>query len=186
MNYSDHETMTENVSEDNSTILKKLLFFTVLMFGFSYAMVPMYEKICEVTGIRQPVADVEILAKETQAVDITRPVTIELDANVHSGILQFKPLQSSVKTHLGEFTEIIYEVINNSSLPITGQAIPSYSPRNLEKYLKKIECFCFTKQVLEPGEIKQMPVKFSIDPQMPIDINTVTISYTFFVLESDI
>jgi cytochrome c oxidase assembly protein subunit 11 len=126
------------------------------------------------------------MAEETPAVDKTRVVTIEFDANVHSGILQFKPLQSSVRTHLGEFTEIIYEVKNNSSLPITGQAIPSYSPRNLEKFLKKIECFCFSQQVLEPGEVKQMPVKFAIDPQIPIDVNTVTISYTFFILHSDI
>lgn len=156
------------------------------MFGFSYAMVPMYEKICELTGIRQPVADMEVLAKETQAVDITREVTIELDANVHSRALQFKPLQSSVRMHLGEFIEVIYEVRNNSNLAITGQAIPSYSPRNLEKYLKKIECFCFTKQILEPGEVKQMPVKFAIDPQIPADVNTVTISYTFFALDSDV
>lgn len=183
MSYSEHETVTQSVNEDNSTILKKLLFFTTIMFSFSYAMVPMYEKFCEITEIRQPAADIRLFAKETK-VDMTRAVQIELDANAHSGLLQFKPLQSSVNTHLGEFVEVIYEVKNNSKLAITGQAIPSYSPRNLERYLKKIECFCFTQQVLEPGEVKQMPVKFAIDPQIPTDINTVTISYTFFLLES--
>ena len=184
MSYGDEEIMTHNVTDENSTILRKLLFFTVMMFGFSYAMVPMYEKYCEITGIRKPVAEIESFAKEIK-VDAARTVTIELDANVHSRLLQFKPLQSSFNTHLGEFVEAIYEVQNNSNLPIVGQAIPSYSPRNLEKYLKKIECFCFTKQVLEPGEVKQMPVKFAIDPQIPVDINTVTISYTFYIVESD-
>ncbi|SEN46265.1 cytochrome c oxidase assembly protein subunit 11 [Nitrosomonas marina] len=186
MSNRNHKTIIDSVAEDNSTILRKLLFFTVLMFSFSYALVPMYEKICEVTGIRQPVADIDAVIMEARAVDLTREIFIELDANVHSAALQFKPVQSSIKTHLGEFAEIVYEVRNNSKLPITGQAIPSYSPRNLEKYLKKIECFCFTKQDLEPGEIRQMPVKFSVDPQLPADINTVTISYTFYRLESDI
>jgi cytochrome c oxidase assembly protein subunit 11 len=185
INDSNPEATVENMAEDNSTILKKLFFFSVVMFGFSYAMVPMYEKICEVTGIRQPVANLEAVAKETRAVDMTREISIEFDANIHSAALQFRPLQSSIKTHPGEYTEIIYEVRNNANVAITGQAIPSYSPRNLEKYLKKIECFCFTKQVIEPGEIKQMPVKFAIDPQFPADINTVTMSYTLFVVESD-
>ncbi len=185
INDSNHETRIENATEDNSTILKKLFFFSVVMFGFSYAMVPMYEKICEVTGIRQPVANLDAVAKETRTVDMTREISIQFDANIHSAALQFKPLQSSIKAHPGEYTEIIYEVRNNAKIAITGQAIPSYSPRNLEKYLKKIECFCFTKQVIEPGEIKQMPVKFAIDPQIPVDINTVTISYTLYVLESD-
>jgi cytochrome c oxidase assembly protein subunit 11 len=138
-----------------------------------------------VTGIRQPVANLDAVAKETRTVDMTREISIQFDANIHSAALQFKPLQSSIKAHPGEYTEIIYEVRNNAKIAITGQAIPSYSPRNLEKYLKKIECFCFTKQVIEPGEIKQMPVKFAIDPQIPVDINTVTISYTLYVLESD-
>lgn len=185
INDSNPEATVENMAEDNSTILKKLFFFSVVMLGFSYAMVPMYEKICEVTGIRQPVANLEAVAKETRTVDMTREISIEFDANIHSAALQFRPLQSSIKTHPGEYTEIIYEVRNNANVAITGQAIPSYSPRNLEKYLKKIECFCFTKQVIEPGEIKQMPVKFAIDPQFPADINTVTMSYTLFVVESD-
>jgi len=185
INDSNHETTIESLAEDNSTILKKLFFFSMIMFGFSYAMVPMYEKICEVTGIRQPVANLDAVTQETRAPDMTREIAVEFDANIHSAALQFKPLQSSIKTHPGEYTEIIYEVRNNANVAITGQAIPSYSPRNLEKYLKKIECFCFTKQVIEPGEVKQMPVKFAIDPQFPADINTVTISYTFFVVESD-
>lgn len=185
INDSNHETTVGNVAEDNSTILKKLFFFSVVMFSFSYAMVPMYEKVCEVTGIRQPVANLEAMAKEALAADMTRDISVEFDANIHSAALQFKPLHSGIKTHPGEYTEIIYEVRNNAKIAITGQAIPSYSPRNLEKYLRKIECFCFTKQVIEPGEIKQMQVKFAITPQLPSDINTVTISYIFFVMESD-
>ncbi len=97
---------------------------------------------------------------------------------------KFKPLQSNVKIHPGELIEVLYEISNDSDQEISGQAIPNYSPRILEKYLKKFECFCFTKQVLKPGEVRQMPVKFVIDPQIPVDINTVTISYTLFALES--
>ncbi len=76
----------------------------------------------------------------------------------------------------------MYEITNNSDREIHGQAIPSYSPRFLEKYLKKFECFCFTKQVLKPNETRKMPVQFVIEPGLPADINTVTISYTFFEL----
>lgn len=181
MNNIENETVAQNATEMNVTMLKKLLLFSVLMFGFGYAMVPMYEKFCEVTGIynlRQP----DVLDKNVK-VDLTRSIGIQLDANVRGMPWQFKPLQSNVKIHPGESIEVMYEIRNDSDQEVSGQAIPSYSPRSLENYLKKFECFCFTKQVLKPGEVRQMPVKFVIDSQIPVDINTVTISYTFFALE---
>lgn len=173
--------MTQSVTKTNLAMLKKLLIFTVVMFGFGYALVPMYEKFCEVTGINN-LLQPDVVGKDIE-VDLTRTIAIQLDANVRGLPWQFKSLQSNAKIHPGESIEVMYEIRNDSDQEMSGQAIPSYSPRYLERYLKKFECFCFTKQVLKPGEVRQMPVKFVIDPQIPVDVNTVTISYTFFALE---
>ena len=113
-------------------------------------------------------------------------IGIELDANVRGMPWKFKPLQSKVQMHPGELVEVMYEIRNDSDHEVTGQAVPSYSPHILNQYLKKIECFCFTQQTLKPGEVRQMPVRFFIDPQLPADINTVTISYTFFAQEANL
>ncbi|CAE6516158.1 Cytochrome c oxidase assembly protein subunit 11 [Nitrosomonas nitrosa] len=174
--------MTQSVTKTNLTMLKKLLIFTVVMFGFGYALVPMYEKFCEVTGINN-LLQPDTVDKNIK-VDTTRLIALEFDANVRGLPWQFRPLQSNAKIHPGESIEIMYEIRNDSDQKLSAQAIPSYSPRFLEKHLKKFECFCFTKQTLEPGEVRQMPVKFVIDPQLPADIGTVTISYTFFSLET--
>lgn len=176
--------MTQGVAKINVAMLKKLLVFTAVMFGFGYALVPMYEKFCEVTGINN-LLQPDVVDKNIK-VDMSRTIAIELDANVRGLPWQFKPLQANAKIHPGESIEVMYEIRNDSNQEISGQAIPSYSPRFFEKYLKKFECFCFSKQILKPGEAKQMPVKFVIDPQIPVDVNTVTISYTFFSLESGI
>lgn len=172
--------MVKNVSKMNFTMLKKLFIFSIVMFAFGYALVPFYEKFCEVTGINN-LLQPDILVQATQ-VDTSRWITVELDANTRGLPWQFKPLQSSVRVHPGEPVDVMYEITNNSDREINGQAIPSYSPRSLERYLRKFECFCFTKQVLKPNEVRQMPVQFVIEPGIPADINTVTISYTFFEL----
>lgn len=173
--------MTQSVTKINVAMLKKLLVFSMIMFGFGYALVPMYEKFCEVTGINN-LLQPDVVDKNIK-VDMTRLITVGLDANVRGLPWQFKSLQSNVKIHPGESIEVMYEIKNDSDREVSGQAIPSYSPRFLEKYLKKFECFCFTKQVLKPGEVRRMPVKFIIDPQIPVDVSAVTISYTFFALE---
>ena len=161
-------------------MLKKLFVFSIVMFAFGYALVPFYEKFCEVTGINN-LLQPDVLVQETQ-VDTSRWITVELDANTRGLPWQFKPLQSSVRIHPGEPVDVMYEITNDTDRVINGQAIPSYSPRSLERYLRKFECFCFTKQVLEPNEVRQMPVQFVIEPSIPADVNTVTISYTFFEL----
>lgn len=173
-----------NVAQTNLAMLKKLLIITVVMFAFGYALIPFYEKICEVTGINN-LLQPDTLAENTQ-VDINRLLTVELDANTRGLPWQFKPLQSSIQMHPGELVEVLYEIKNDSNREITGQAIPSYAPQLLSQYLKKLECFCFSKQVLKPHEIRQMPVRFMIEPGLPVDIKTVTISYTFFELSNDI
>lgn len=184
MNISDNEIMTQHLGDANRTILKKLLLFTVIMFGFGYAMVPMYEKFCEVAGINNQRSTA--MLNNTLNSDMSRMIGIELDANVRGMPWEFKPVQSKVRMHPGELVEVMYEIRNDSDHEITGQAVPSYSPRILNQYLKKIECFCFTEQTLKPREVRQMPVRFFIDPQLPAEIHTVTISYTFFAQETNL
>lgn len=172
--------MVNNDSKVNILMMKKLLVFTLIMFVFGFALVPFYEKFCEVTGINNLLRP-DVQVKENW-VDESRWITIEFDANTRGLPWQFIPLQTSARVHPGEPVNVMYEITNNSDREISGQAIPSYSPRFLDKYLKKFECFCFTKQVLKPRETRQMPVQFVIEPGISDEIHTVTVSYTFFEL----
>lgn len=168
----------------NQRMLKKLLLVALGMFGFGFALVPFYEKMCEVAGLRkvwQPGA-VEAGATNTQ-IDLTRSVTIEFDSNIRMLPWTFKPIAPSLKIHPGEMTQMVYEVRNTLDEAVTGQAVPSYGPRHAVQYFKKLECFCFTQQTLAAGEVRRMPVVFVIDPDLPKDINTITLSYTFFRVE---
>jgi len=162
----------------NRRLMKKLLVVAAIMFGFGFALVPFYEKICEVTGIRN-VFQPDAVAANTQ-IDATRLVSVEFDANTQRLPWTFKPLQSSVTVHPGEVMQVVYEVRNTLERPVTGQAVPSYSPQQAALYFRKMECFCFQQQTLGPGELRKMPVVFVIDPKLPSELNTVTLSYTFF------
>ena len=165
----------------NRRMLKKLLVVALGMFGFGFALVPFYEKMCEVAGLRtlwQP-GQVEAGAANTQA-DLTRTVSVEFDSNVRMLPWTFKPMAPSVQIHPGELTQMVYEVRNTLAESVTGQAVPSYGPRQAAQYFRKLECFCFTQQTLAAGEVRQMPVVFVVDPNLPKDINTITLSYTFF------
>jgi cytochrome c oxidase assembly protein subunit 11 len=166
----------------NQQTLVKLLAVAVLMFGFGYAMVPFYRAICDALGINNMVKRDQPLVN-TQ-VDTTRVVTIELDANLRSNLpWTFSPVEKSVKVHPGALTQVTYEVRNQSNRSVTGQAIPSFGPQLAGGYFKKLDCFCFTQQTLAPGEVRLMPVAFVIEPGFPQDVNTVTLSYTFFEVE---
>jgi cytochrome c oxidase assembly protein subunit 11 len=162
----------------NRRLMKKLLVVAAIMFGFGFALVPFYEKICEVTGIRN-VFQPDAVAANTQ-IDATRLVSVEFDANTQRLPWTFKPLQSSVTVHPGEVMQVVYEVRNTLERPVTGQAVPSYGPQQAALYFRKMECFCFQQQTLGPGEVRRMPVVFVIDPKLPPELNTVTLSYTFF------
>ena len=172
-----------NKAAANRAVLVKLLVVTIGMFGFGYALVPIYKKICEITGIYEIEKASSPLAN-TQ-VDESRLVTMEFDANIRSDLpWQFRPLQSSIKVHPGQLVQVMYEVRNGSAEPITGQAIPSYGPQVAGQYFRKLDCFCFTKQDFAPGEVRQMPVTFVIEPGLPAHLDTVTLSYTFFKVEA--
>ena len=167
---------------DNRVLLAKLGVIVVAMFGFGYALVPFYEKICEVTGLRD--IDKADAVVNTQ-VNATRVVRIEFDTNLHDMPWKFRALQTTADIHPGAVTQVVFEVVNTSREPVTGQAIPSYGPRNAAQYFRKLDCFCFTRQTLAPGETRRMPVVFVVDPSMPKDLSTITLSYTFFKVEGN-
>jgi len=164
---------------ENRRLLVKLSIVAALMFGFGYAMVPFYQQICLALGINNFVKPDSATAANTQ-VDTSRTVTIELDANVHNLPWRFRPLTPHLAVHPGELTTVEYEIANVRSAPVTGQAVPSFGPRHAGQYLKKLECFCFTQQTLAAGEMRRMRVSFVVDPALPEDVNTITLSYTFF------
>ena len=165
---------------DNRKLLLKLGVVVIAMFGFGYLLVPFYEKICEVTGLRNIARADEV--RNTQ-VDSGRTVRIEFDSNVRKLPWTFRPLEVVVGVHPGEVRQVMYEIVNTTDRPMTGQAIPSYGPHNAAQYFRKLECFCFAKQTLQPGERRQMPVAFVIDAFLPSDVATITLSYTFFEVE---
>ena len=161
-------------------MLGKLCVIAVVMFGFAYALVPAYRLMCEVLGINvltQPDGTVERDAN-TQ-IDKTRKVTIELDGNAQ-GPWRFRPTTRSLEVHPGELATVMYEVVNTQARTVQAQAIPSFAPQQATPHFKKVECFCFKQQTMKPNEARQMPVVFFIDPALPRDVKTITVSYTFF------
>jgi cytochrome c oxidase assembly protein subunit 11 len=162
-----------------------LALFVFAMFGFGYALVPMYRTICEVLGVNVlartdagAALGEKVTAANTQ-VDYARDVTIEFDANAR-GPWEFHPEKNAVTVHPGQLTTVIYEFRNTQSRTMTAQAIPSYAPGQGGPHFHKIECFCFQQHTLKPGESRRWPVTFYVDDRLPKDVTTLTLSYTFF------
>jgi cytochrome c oxidase assembly protein subunit 11 len=170
--------MSPEQTAGNRRIFTRLSIVAVAMFGFGYALVPFYDQICRVLGINSLVERSE-LAANTQ-VDTKRTVTIEFDANAHGMPWRFQPAVRHMEVHPGELVHVEYEVANVRGAPVTGQAVVSYGPALAGRFVRKLECFCFTQQTLGPGETRRMPVTFVVDAALPADINTFTLSYTFF------
>ena len=164
----------------NSVMLGKLLVVAALMFGFGFVLIPIYRQICELTGVNiLTTKDDKIRVPENTQIDKNRLITIEFDANT-TGPWRFRPVVSSMKVHPGEMSQVLYEVVNSQPRKMDAQAIPSYAPMDAQKYFKKVDCFCFKQQTLGPNEARQMPVVFFIDPKLPDNVKTITLSYTFF------
>lgn len=167
--------------QGNRTMVRKLVVVAVLMFGFGWALVPLYRKICEVTGVNLLTtrdSDVERRARNTQ-VDTSRKIVVEFDAN-RQGPWRFKPEKRYVEVHPGELVHVEYDLVNLEARAMAGQAIPSYAPMQSARYFQKLECFCFKQQTLAAGETRRFPVVFFIDPELPRDVTQITLSYTFF------
>lgn len=163
----------------NKKMLGKLVVLAVMMFGFGYALVPMYKQLCEVLGINVLTQDGMASRPENTQVDKTRTITIELDGNAQ-GPWRFRPTTRSIDVHPGELATVMYEVVNTQARTIKAQAIPSYAPQSATPHFMKVECFCFKEQTMGPNEARQMPVVFFIDPKLPREVKTITLSYTFF------
>ena len=174
-----------NLRGANLHMAGKLCVITVLMLAFGYALGPIYNAICKMTGINilalgeraLPGASSRV-APNTQ-VDTARTITVEFDANSR-GPWEFKPALRSLQVHPGELATVVYEFQNVQNRRMAAQAIPSYAPMQAAAHFNKIECFCFTQYTLEPGEKKSWPVAFVIDPKLSRDVKTITLSYTFF------
>jgi cytochrome c oxidase assembly protein subunit 11 len=164
----------------NRSTLGKLLVVAAVMFGFGYAMVPIYRQVCEVLGLNVLTQKDGTVARPANTqVDKSRTIVVELDGNAQ-GPWRFRPTQRSVSVHPGELTTVVYEVVNTQARTVAAQAIPSYAPQSATPYFKKVECFCFRQQTLKANEARQMPVVFFVDPGLPREVKTITLSYTFF------
>ena len=169
----------------NVQMLGKLAVITAGMFGFGYALVPLYKVICEATGINvlalseREVPGLKSTLPKNAQVDVSRTITVEFDANAR-GPWDFKPATRSMEVHPGQLMTVMYEFQNIQNRTMSAQAIPSYAPQQAMSHFNKLECFCFNEYTLAPGEKKQWPVAFVIDPKLPKDVKTITLSYTFF------
>jgi cytochrome c oxidase assembly protein subunit 11 len=174
--------MTNNkLANENNNLLRKLIVVAIIMFAFGYALVPLYKKICEVTGVYDLIKPDEIV--NTQ-VDESRTVVMEFDANTRSDIgWQLVPLDFKMDVHPGELVHATFRLTNPTDTSFDAQAIPSYGPQHAAQFVKKLECFCFTQQTINAGETRDFSVVFVLDPTLPSDVGTVTLSYTMFEIE---
>ncbi len=182
----------QRLQRDNRALLTKLAVVALLMFGFGYALVPLYKSICEALGInvlslseRQTSGIGKPANGSNTQIDRSRTVTVEFDANAR-GPFDFKPARRSLQVHPGELTTVMYEFRNTQNRSLAAQAIPSYAPKQATAHFNKLECFCFNEYTLAPGESRQWPVVFVIDPRLPKDVTTITLSYTFFEVKGKV
>ncbi|MBW8844682.1 MAG: cytochrome c oxidase assembly protein [Burkholderiales bacterium] len=172
--------------QDNRHLFVKLAVVVTMMFCFSYAMVFFYKAICTALGInvlslaeKQTLLAEKGVANGNGQIDFSREITVEFDTNAR-GPWDFKPAVRHLTVHPGELTQVMYEFKNVQDRTMAAQAIPSYAPMQASAHFNKLECFCFNEYTLKPGESKQWPVVFVIDPKLPKDVKTITLSYTFF------
>ena len=165
------------MSDNNvNRTVRKLLLVAVGMFAFGYALVPLYRVYCDLTGRGSNTADEAVVSE----VDETRLVTVVFDTNTRDIPWTFKAERHKTKVRPGELTEALFMVENRSGRTVTGRAIPSISPVQAGIYVSKMDCFCFSEQVLAPGESREMPVRFMVDTDLPERFSSLTLSYTFF------
>jgi cytochrome c oxidase assembly protein subunit 11 len=185
----------QTIQAANKRLVRRMLLVGVVMFGFSFALVPLYNVFCDAFGLNGRIiaiqkgeynaAEQAELAKRVQ-VDKSRLVTVQFLANRNRDLpWEFRPLQAMIKVHPGEVKTVSYFAKNLTKRAIVAQAVPSLQPGLATKYFSKIECFCFNKQKFESGEEREMPLQFVVDPNLPKHINTITIAYTFFDLNRE-
>jgi cytochrome c oxidase assembly protein subunit 11 len=154
------------------------------MFGFGFALVPLYDVFCEITGINGKTGRVEASTIDANAVDTSRMIEVRFLANISPGLpWSFEPLVKKMEVHPGKLYEAMYRVRSTAEGVTVGQAVPSVSPGLAAEHFNKTECFCFTQQALEGLEVREMPLQFIIDKAISENIEQITLSYTFFSVD---
>ena len=165
----------------NRRTVAKLVLATCVMFSFGYALVPLYNVFCTITGLNGKTGRLTEAQAASLPVDASRSITVEFVTSVDAQMpWDFKPLVNKVVVHPGIETQVEFEVHNWDVGSINGQAVPSVAPNTVAKYFKKTECFCFTQQTLAAGETRRMPVRFIVDARLPPEVTVLTLGYTFF------
>jgi len=168
------------MANSNSALVTKLLLIVVGMFGFGFALVPLYDVFCDITGINGKTNETAAVYYDGQA-DKSRTITVEFITRTHTGMpWEFRAQTKKVKVHPGEMNMVEFYVRNPANKSMVAQAIPSVTPGQAALYLNKTECFCFNSQPLAAGGESLMPMRFYVDPQLPEDIHFFTVQYTLF------
>jgi len=172
--------MTDQQQPSIRNLGTRLAIAAVAMFAFGFALVPLYDIFCEITGIRIPIEASE-LANITEQPEASRTITLQLLANTNNNApWEFRPVSDSIEVQTGLLQDTEFYARNLSSRALDGVATPDVRPAEAGKYLQKVECFCFSEQHFEAGEERNMPVRFFIKPDLPAHIDTITLSYTLF------
>ncbi len=173
------ETLQNSSNQRNGVVIK-LVIIAAVMFGFGYALVPLYEAFCRVTGFGGKTDVIEEAAAQAATL-VDRDVSVSFTSHAHSSLpWVFKPITKGADIKVGEIQEAVFYVKNTSKQAITGMATFNVTPPRAGFHFKKTECFCFTKQILQPGEEKEMAVRYMLDAELPDDVHELTLSYTFF------
>ena len=164
-----------------------LFIIPLAMFGFGYLMVPVYNVFCDLTGLNGKTGSISMNEVRQLQSNEDRLVKVAFLSSLNrKAPWVFNPMVQSIMVNPGKPYQTSYIATNQLNQAMVGQAIPSVSPGKAATYFNKIECFCFNQQKFEANEQKQMPLTFVVDPELPDDINTVTLSYTFFDVNSRI
>jgi len=170
----------DEIKKNNTKVIKKLVLAAFAMFGFGFALVPLYDVFCDITGLNGKTSNVAATYTE-DGIDTSRIITVQFITRTAKGIpWKFEPMINEIKVHPGEIKFVNFYAKNKSDRDIVGQAVPSVSPGLAANYFQKIECFCFTQQPLKAQEEVEMGLQFYVDIDLPKDITTLTLSYTLY------
>jgi cytochrome c oxidase assembly protein subunit 11 len=174
--------MIDSVDKKNRNLVRKLVLVAVLMFGFGYALVPLYDVLCEWKWIeRDRPDDIKQVPEIAYTVNRDREVNVEfLTVLNESTDMTFRAETKQIKVHPGQYYTVNFYAENKTDKPMLARAIASFTPAVISRYFEKIECFCFSEQTFKPREAKTLPMRFVINPEIPEEYKTITLSYTFF------
>ena len=183
---SDKKAENAQTPKSNKKVVTKLVFIVLGMFGFGFALVPLYDVFCDITGLNGKTNN-SAAVYSADGIDTSRTITVQFITRTAKGIpWKFEPVINEIQVHPGEMKFVNFYAKNESNKDIVGQAVPSVSPGIAAAYFQKIECFCFTQQPLKANESVEMGLQFYVDMELPEDITTLTLSYTLYDITQNI